>query len=309
MSRGVRMRSDARDPGSGSANLLVRLSRHFLFSLVAALTCCQSEAMAGLAGPTGDGVPSIPRVPAPPHSTSHGTGVDGSSLVVRQDGSVLTRMPVLSRFAPRGDRQPEVRFDFGLPPIRPIRQWREDGEAPVCRTLWETNGIRYTAIVMITNAKLGEERSGGAPTLVVQLIGENFGSEYREACAALAVEVDGRRLQVELVGELVRVTKVDPPDVLAVVQVPSAGTAVGAGERLEFRGDMPPGTSGSMTVKIPLGEVRGEAWIERLRDLEFDDELKRVRREWKEGGPDRLAGFGLRFEEPLGPTSPTGSSP
>jgi hypothetical protein len=162
---------------------------------------------------------------------------------------------------------------------------------------------------MITNAKLGEERSGGAPTLVVQLIGENFGSEYREACAALAVEVDGRRLQVELVGELVRVTKVDPPDVLAVVQVPSAGTAVGAGERLEFQGDMPPGTSGSMTVKIPLWEVRDGGWIERLRDLEFDDELKRVRRAWKEGEPDRLAGFTLRFEQALWGADPPSSPP
>jgi hypothetical protein len=38
-----------------------------------------------------------------------------------------------------------------------------------------------------------------------------------------------------------------------------------------------------MTVKIPLGRFEGEVVLERLRDLEFDDELRRVRQAWKAG--------------------------
>jgi hypothetical protein len=44
---------------------------------------------------------------------------------------------------------------------------------------------------------------------------------------------------------------------------------------------MPPGTFGAMTIKIPLAPVEGRDALERLQDLEFDEEFRRVKRFWK----------------------------
>ena len=43
---------------------------------------------------------------------------------------------------------------------------------------------------------------------------------------------------------------------------------------------MPPGTSGAMTIKIPLDRLTGEAQLNHLHDLEFDQEYRRLKRSW-----------------------------
>jgi hypothetical protein len=62
-------------------------------------------------------------------------------------------------------------------------------------------------------------------------------------------------------------------------------TRLGSGELL-------PGTSGAMTLKIPLARALDEEAVDRLFGLEFDDEFRRVRQFWA----DRVkAGYSHRF--------------
>ena len=65
----------------------------------------------------------------------------------------------------------------------------------------------------------------------------------------------------------------------AVWDVPAEGVAPPQQPgSLRFRGHMPPGTRGSMTIKIPLGplpDAKALAWLE---DLEFDEQLQYLKR-------------------------------
>ena len=67
---------------------------------------------------------------------------------------------------------------------------------------------------------------------------------------------------------------------IAAIEIGAEGIEESAGPRLKFRGHMPPGTSGAMTIKIPLDRLAGEAQLNQLHDLEFDQEYRRTKRLW-----------------------------
>jgi hypothetical protein len=48
---------------------------------------------------------------------------------------------------------------------------------------------------------------------------------------------------------------------------------------------MPPGTSGAMTIKIPLDPVAGQMQLDQLHDLEFDEAYRRAKRRGETSSP------------------------
>lgn len=217
-------------------------------------------------------------------SQANALASEPAPVQVRIDGSVVWALPSVLWPSPEPTAQRQACYRFGMPAQLPLRRWLEEEGVPVCRTTWEKNGIRYTQSVLITGPEATEgSLLGQAPqsVLLVRLAGENTASQYTEASATFAAEVEGRALHLELRDGVVYAAGPTGPLLVAVVDVAGEGIAEAAGPRLRFRGNMPPGTSGAMTIKIPAGKLEGEAAISRLRDLEFDDELRCVKRFWR----------------------------
>ena len=208
------------------------------------------------------------------------------AVLVRTDGSVI--LPRVAETGSAAGMHQQVRLAFGLPRQAPVRRWIEDDLPPICHTTWEKDGIRYTETVLVTRLKAGDWSAADFSTtdavVMVQIFGENFTNEYAGATAELAVERAGTPLRLELRNDLVFSTNGESNVFLAALDVPASGIASTNGLRLQFHGNIPPGNTGSMTVKLPLVPPRGEDEIEQLRDLQFDQELQRVKRHWKKHG-------------------------
>jgi hypothetical protein len=175
--------------------------------------------------------------------------------------------------------------EFGLPSGPPEQQSYEKDSIPICNSRWCKDGIRYTQIVLVTRLGDGDPWSDGETlaglVLLVQLVGENTASEYTEARAGLSLKRDQQELNLELrEGQVHEAGKSSSP-LLALVDIPAGGVGVADGTRLQFQGNMPPGTSGAMTIKIPLADLNGEAELNRLRFLDFTEEMLRVRKYWQ----------------------------
>ena len=217
------------------------------------------------------------------------------TVLIHADGSVVVSMATVTEAE---TERPAVlrQFSFGLPSTSPTRRGLEDEKLPIGRTQWEKDGIRYTQIVLLTRLGLGELMPGGKladdSVLMVQVTGENAASEYSEATAEFSVRSGGRARELELREGRVYAVGAGETVAWAVVDVPATGIAGTKGSALRFRGVMPPGTSGAMTLKIPLAKALDEEAVKRLFDLEFDDEFRRVKRFWadrvKAGYSDRL---------------------
>ena len=196
-------------------------------------------------------------------------------LELHPDGTILDRSGELGRAVGRGDQR--SRCEFGLPASAPVYRGHEDAVRSICVTRWEDRGIRYTQTVLVT--RLTSEASS-ARVLMVQLTGENGSREYSEATAAFAVVFGDEILELEWRQGLVYARNLPQEPVIAAIEIGAEGIAESSGPRLKFRGQMPPGTSGAMTIKIPLDRLPGVEQLDRLHDLEFDQEYRRLKRFW-----------------------------
>jgi len=208
------------------------------------------------------------------------------AVLVKSDGSVV--IPVVAECSSPGATNSSMRLTFGLPQNAPVRRWLEDDALPVCRSVWETNGIRYTETVLVTRRITGEWTNSNPPTaeavVMVQIFGENFANDYAAAGAHLAIERAGAPLPLELRDDLVFSTSGASDNFLAALEIPASGIVNTNGLRLDFHGNIPPGNTGAMVVKFPLAPPSREDEIEQLRDLQFDQELQRVKRHWEKHG-------------------------
>jgi hypothetical protein len=229
---------------------------------------------------------------AGPDSGAADASVPDAAVLVGADGSVCWVTEAFGSRSGQG-RQP-VRYDFGLPDKKAQRRWLENETLPICHTICEKNGIRYTQNILLTRLGPGDLMTDRKlpvdAVLLVQIVGENFTNEYAEASAALAMEVGGQKLNLELREGLVFAGSTNAPVLAGAIDIAAAGIAGAKGSTLRFRGNMPPGNTGAMTIKIPLGRLRDNAAIERLRDLEFDGELRRVKQFWGDHGKSGGAG-------------------
>jgi hypothetical protein len=222
---------------------------------------------------------AAPAAPAAAPLPRRSIQVQAQGVVTAPTNAVTSRWglsPTVSR----------VRYAFGLPTNAPVQRWLEDDALPICQTSWEQAGIRYTQKVLLTTTGTNDPTAASPASadavLLVQITGHNVANEYTTASAVFEVQAGDRPLNLEWRDGLVFVAGSNTRVPLAAVDIASEGVAGTNGLQLRFRGHMPPGTSGSMTIKIPAGPREHAAAIEQLRDLEFDEEFRRVKRLWKD---------------------------
>ena len=168
-------------------------------------------------------------------------------------------------------------FDFGLPQSEPLDRGHAEEILSIVSSRWEIGGIRYTQTVLLTRL-IPEGPS--LWVLMVQLTGENISREYTDATAAFALTLDDQTLELEWRHGPVYATHLPDQPLVGLIEIGAEGVEKSSGPRLEFRGHMPPGTSGAMTIKILLDRIAGDEQLDRLHDLEFDDEYRRTKRRW-----------------------------
>lgn len=157
---------------------------------------------------------------------------------------------------------------------------------PVAGFYYDHQGIRYTRLTFLSLVEGRDASRDGeghanpdASVLLIQLTGQNTASEYTDASASLRLAIDNEPLDLELNSGLLRGHWKGEWIILGAIQVPAEGVEPGTDPHcLKFRGHMPPGTSGSMTIKIPTWCVSPPPSPDWLLDLEFNEELRRLHR-------------------------------
>lgn len=177
-------------------------------------------------------------------------------------------------------------YDFGLPDGAPARRWIEDECLPILHTEWEQEGIRYTQTAFVTRLEPGslgfpDMQADDPAVLLVKIHGRNVAREYRAAHATLSLRADGRPVPLTMREGLVFAWQDGAERLRAAVEVQGAVQGVADAGQIHFAGHMPPGTDGFMVLRIPFITLDRPEEIERLRDLEFDAEFRRVKSFWK----------------------------
>ncbi|MBE7504549.1 MAG: hypothetical protein HS113_30505 [Verrucomicrobiales bacterium] len=179
-----------------------------------------------------------------------------------------------------------LEYDFALPKGEPVKRWIEDECLPILHTQWERDGIRYTQTAFVTRLDPGglgfpDMRADDTAVLVVKVHGQNIASEYRLAHATLSLRADGRRLPVTTRKGRLYAQHPDGDRLRAVVEVQGSVTGTVEDGEVHFAGHMPPGTDGHMVLRIPFITLEEEEEIQRLEDLEYVAEFRRVKAFWK----------------------------
>ena len=179
-----------------------------------------------------------------------------------------------------------LEYDFALPEGEPVKRWTEDECLPILHTQWERDGIRYTQTAFVTRLDPGglgfpDMRADETAVLVVKLHGQNIASEYRLAHATLSLRADGQRLPVTMRKGRLYAQHPDGDRLRAAVEVQGAVTGTVEEGEVHFAGHMPPGTDGHMVLRIPFITLEEEEEIQRLEDLEYVAEFRRVKAFWK----------------------------
>lgn len=182
-------------------------------------------------------------------------------------------------------------WHFALPAGPPMEDRWEAPGSPFRLMVWEQAGVRYTQTFLVTSLEPDEPPFGppsDSPLVgLVHLKGENTNSEYTDAFAGLGCLADG--LSCELKLDLGIVYRREGGSWVGVggIDVPTEGIQRTNGPALAFHGHMPPGLSGGMTFKLLLSPIATEVDLEKLRNLDFDQEYRRVRRRWQESSRHR----------------------
>jgi hypothetical protein len=176
-------------------------------------------------------------------------------------------------------------YDFGLPRFEPTRRWIEDECLPILHGEWEADGIRYAQTVLATRLDPGplgfpEMRADDTTVLMVKLAGLNLTNRYQAAQVVLTLRVDGRPVPLIAHGRQIYARLPSGERLRCLVEGQADPKAVEGGG-LRFFGEMPPGTDGFMVVKIPFITLDQPDELERLADLDFEEEFRRVKRHWK----------------------------
>jgi len=215
---------------------------------------------------------------------------------VLADGSVRCELthPQLdpAENAPAIPNRAEVVLSLDLPEgnakPRPDSAGPQPSPLPVSTVQRQRDEIEYTQTVFLAELRPegGSKQSveSFGQVLLIQLAGRNQGSEYREARATLSLSRRGERLPLVLDrGALYLLPRTDASVPLGVIDVPAEGVDTLEGNQLRFRGEMPPGTSGALTLKIPLSALTEPAALDALHDLEFDRAFRRARNDRRSG--------------------------
>ncbi len=177
-------------------------------------------------------------------------------------------------------------YDFDLPRSAPLRRGLEEDCLPLITTEWERDGIRYTQTAFVTRLDPGslgfpDMQADDTAVLLVKIHGRNLASEYRTAHATLSLRADGRPVSLTMREGLLFARQDGAERLRAAVEVQGAVQGVETAGKIHFAGHMPPGTDGHMVLRIPFITLDRPEEIERLRDLDFDAEFRRVKAFWQ----------------------------
>jgi hypothetical protein len=210
---------------------------------------------------------------------------------VNPDGSVFCVNDRIDQ--PRGKDTPRRRwggdrldYDFGLPDGEPAKRWIEDECLPMMNTEWDRDGIHYTQTAFVTRLDPGslgfpDMQADDTAVLIVKVHGRNTASEYRLAHATVSLRADGEPVPLVMRDGLLLARHGSEELLRAAVEVQGSVQGIPDDGRVRFAGNMPPGTDGSMVLRIPFITLDQPAEIERLRNLEYDAEFRRVKKFWQ----------------------------
>lgn len=180
-----------------------------------------------------------------------------------------------------------MEFDLGLPNKKPIKRELEEQCLPIIHTVWEDNGIRYTQTAFVTRLTPGDlgfpgMQSDDTAVLIVKIHGENLDSEYRVGKLNIKLNVDGKKVPLILDNDLILALSSNNKRLLrAAVQINGTPSVITNDGQIAFSGNMPPGATGYMIIKIPFITLENEQEISLLRNLDYDAEFSRVKNHWK----------------------------
>lgn len=177
-------------------------------------------------------------------------------------------------------------YDFGLPEGQPTRRWIEDECLPIMNTQWERDGIRYTQTAFVTRLDPGslgfpDMQADDTAVLIVKVHGRNIAQEYRNAHATVSLRADGKPVPLTMREGLLFAQHGSEERVRAAVEVQGGVQGTPDTGQIRFAGNMPPGTDGSMVLRIPFITPDKPEELARLRDLDYDAEFRRVKSFWK----------------------------
>jgi len=179
-----------------------------------------------------------------------------------------------------------LEYGFGLPET-PDERWIQDGCLPIVHARWERGGVRVTQTALATRLDKGglgypDMKADDTVVLMVRLVVENRAGEAAAFDQSLSIEADGRPLELAMREGMAAARIRGPERPRCMVQwTPGADAAVEKG-RLRWRPALPAQGRAEMVVKIPFITLDQPAEIQRLRELDFADELSRVRDFWRE---------------------------
>jgi len=214
------------------------------------------------------------------------TSADDPCPVFTEDGSIHLSVRGVPASQHSGADPSVLRIGLNLPTTNATPYQSDEPRVPTTGVQFDHNGIRYTRLNFLTPPELriappdtNHSGTNQVGVLMIQLVGENTSSEYTDAAVSLSLEIDNQPLELELSAELLRGRWKDDWIVLGAINVPAEGIERSTDSHLlKFRGHMPPGTSGSMTIKIPMLCMDDRPNLDWLIDLEFDEELRRLKR-------------------------------
>jgi len=179
-----------------------------------------------------------------------------------------------------------LRYAFGLPNQTPSRRWIEDNCLPIIHAQWERDGIRYTQTAFATRLDPGglgwpDMHADDTTVLMVKIVAENTRSQPASVSAGVALEVDGRPVELAVRNGLVYAQLPSSPALRCGVDVPEGAELSLTGGKASFSGELPGNEQTEMILRIPFVTLDQPGEIERLRQLDFSREFDRVKAFWK----------------------------
>ncbi len=174
-----------------------------------------------------------------------------------------------------------VTFAFGMP-ARPAFRTIEEGSIPICRTTWETNGVRVLQTALLTELS-GSKAGGPVPpadataVCLLKFIFTNISESLQSASLPLGYRSgdESRRLRVDADGLVWSGTNARG-QVLADQPLSPMEA-----ESPRWTWTLSPGESRQITVKIPFVVLTEKSEQDALRQLDFEKEHSVVAAYWR----------------------------
>lgn len=182
-----------------------------------------------------------------------------------------------------GGHRLTYKFDF---PSDPDGRWIEDECLPIIHTQWQRDGVKYTQTAFATRLDPGslgfpDMQADDTTVLMMRISVENVSSEEQPAAVVLGIYADDNLLPIVERDGLIY-TKAGSEDLLRATYQVRAEADVGVEKgKIVWSGEMPPGESANLILKIPFITLDKPDEIERLRELSFESEFQRVKSFWK----------------------------